>query len=120
VYFHVPIVLYYNALQVKEFTADEPLFVAIITPAIHYTMGGVAIDARARVLKTDLSDVDGHSKRNFINGLYAAGEVSGGLHGANRLAGNSLLECVVMGRVAGLEAAAYTAGALHHHTVEEL
>jgi fumarate reductase flavoprotein subunit len=42
---------------------------------------------------------------SVIRGLYAAGEVSGGLHGANRLGGNSLAECVVFGRIAGQQAA---------------
>lgn len=42
-----------------------------------------------------------------VRGLYAAGEVSGGLHGANRLGGNSLAECVVFGRIAGQQAAAH-------------
>ncbi|KAG5177884.1 NADH-dependent fumarate reductase [Tribonema minus] len=87
---------------VKDFSPDEPLFVAIITPAIHYTMGGVAIDAAGRVLRNAASG----SAQEPIPRLFAAGEVSGGVHGGNRLAGNSLLECVVMGRVAGREAAA--------------
>lgn len=54
--------------------------------------------AAAQVLKEDGS---------VIRGLYAAGEVSGGLHGANRLGGNSLAECVVFGRIAGQQAAAH-------------
>lgn len=72
-----------------------PYYVAAVTPAVHYTMGGVAMDEEGRVLSGDGS---------VIRGLYGAGEVTGGLHGANRLAGNSLLECAVFGRVAGRSA----------------
>ncbi|KAJ1803618.1 Osmotic growth protein 1 [Coemansia sp. RSA 2598] len=72
-------------------------FWAVITPSIHYTMGGLRFDDKARVLHADSSLP--------IPGLFAAGEVTGGLHGANRLAGNSLLECVVFGREAGRQAA---------------
>jgi len=79
---------------------DEKLWVAKITPAIHYCMGGLRISENTEVLlKGEL--------RKPIKGLYAAGEVSGGVHGSNRLAGNSLLECTVFGRIAGLQAAAY-------------
>ena len=77
------------------FSLNEPLYVMIITPCLHYTMGGVKFDECARVL-------GGSSP---IKNLYAAGEVTGGLHGANRLCGNSLLECVVFGRIAGKNAA---------------
>ncbi len=55
------------------------------------------MDAGARVLRADGS---------AVAGLYAAGEVTGGLHGANRLGGNSLLECVVFGRIAAATALA--------------
>ncbi|KAJ2887947.1 Osmotic growth protein 1 [Coemansia asiatica] len=72
-------------------------FWAVVTPSIHYTMGGLRFDENARVLHADSSLP--------IPGLFAAGEVTGGLHGANRLAGNSLLECVVFGREAGKQAA---------------
>src|SRR5258705_3991220 len=72
--------------------------VAIMTPVLHYTMGGLEIDPESRVL-----DVDGRP----IPGLFAAGEVAGGVHGANRLGGSSLLGCVVFGRVSGDSAAAY-------------
>eukprot|EP00003_Mantamonas_plastica_P014373 TRINITY_DN2496_c0_g1_i2.p1 TRINITY_DN2496_c0_g1~~TRINITY_DN2496_c0_g1_i2.p1 ORF type:complete len:877 (-),score=346.25 TRINITY_DN2496_c0_g1_i2:24-2654(-) len=76
--------------------ADGKLFVAQVIPSIHYTMGGVAINSNGQVLsKQDMSP---------IAGLFAAGEVTGGIHGANRLAGNSLLECVVFGRRAGQHA----------------
>jgi len=79
-----------------------PLFLARVVPVIHYTMGGARIDTDGRVLKADGSPVPG---------LFGAGEVTGGVHGANRLAGNSLLECCVFGLRAG-KAAAATAAAL--------
>lgn len=66
-----------------------------IRPGIHYTMGGVAIDTRTRVLDKD---------EKPIPGLYGAGEVTGGVHGANRLGGNSISETITFGRIAGREA----------------
>ena len=74
----------------------DPGYYAIeIRPGIHYTMGGVAIDGRCRVLGQD---------GKAIPGLYAAGEVTGGVHGANRLGGNSISETITFGRIAGREA----------------
>lgn len=81
------------------FDAEKPFHVITITPSIHYTMGGALITPAAQVV-----GVNG----NIIPGLYAAGEVSGGVHGNNRLAGNSLLECVVFGRIAGSSAATHS------------
>ncbi|CAE8583630.1 unnamed protein product, partial [Polarella glacialis] len=83
---------------------SEPFYVAIITPVIHYCagMGGLEIDVDSAVIG---------SGNKAIAGLYAAGEVAGGVHGNNRLGGNSLLDCVVFGRVAGLAAAKYMLGA---------
>ena len=72
--------------------------VALMTPVLHYTMGGLEIDPESRVIGADGTP---------IPGLFAAGEVGGGVHGANRLGGSSLLGCVVFGRVAGDSAAAY-------------
>jgi succinate dehydrogenase/fumarate reductase flavoprotein subunit len=69
-----------------------------MTPVLHYTMGGLEIDPESRVLAPGGAPVPG---------LFAAGEVAGGVHGANRLGGSSLLGCVVFGRVAGDAAAAY-------------
>lgn len=71
---------------------------ATITPVVHYTMGGLVIDDRCGVRHTD---------GKAIPGLYAAGEVTGGVHGRNRLGGSALLECVALGRVAGASAVAY-------------
>merc|ERR1712057_76401 len=80
--------------------AKEPFYVAIITPVIHYCMGGLEVTEFAEVL----------GKKGKINGLYAAGEIAGCVHGNNRLGGNSLLDCVVFGRVAGKAASKYIMG----------
>jgi len=66
-----------------------------IGPTCHYVMGGV--------------EVDPDTGQSVVEGLYAAGEVSGGMHGANRLGGNSLSDLIVFGRRAGLNAAYYAA-----------
>ncbi|KAF9476377.1 fumarate reductase [Pholiota conissans] len=81
-----------------EWKFDDIFNVAIMTPVLHYTMGGLEIDPESRV-------IDKNGKP--IPGLYASGEVAGGVHGANRLGGSSLLGCVVFGRVSGDTAAAY-------------
>lgn len=79
------------------FDVEDSFWVAVVTPIVHYCMGGLQISAKAEVCST----------AGTIPGLYAAGEVAGGVHGINRLGGNSLLDCVVFGRVAGGSAAAY-------------
>jgi len=66
----------------------ELFYVGKVTPVLHYCMGGISIDTQGHVLD---------SFNQPIQGLYAAGEVSGGVHGFNRLGGNSLLECTVFG-----------------------
>ncbi|ORZ23972.1 FAD binding domain-containing protein [Absidia repens] len=71
-------------------------WLARITPCVHYTMGGLKINTDAQILSKD--------NETPIPGLFGAGEVTGGVHGSNRLAGNSLLECVVYGRTAGCQA----------------
>merc|ERR1719178_506159 len=91
---------YHNIIPGSQ-VASEPFYVAIITPVIHYCMGGLEVTADAEVI----------SKNGVIPGLYAAGEIAGGVHGNNRLGGNSLLDCVVFGRVAGKAAAKYIQGA---------
>jgi len=86
---------YFDAVP---FDVKDSFYVAIICPVLHYTMGGIQIDADANCVKTDGTK---------IIGVYGAGEVNGGVHGLNRLGGSSLLDCVVFGRVAGASAAAY-------------
>lgn len=76
---------------------DEAPFVATPrSPSLHHTMGGVMIDKDTHVLTPD---------RQIISGLYAAGEVVGGLHAGNRLGGNAMTEFLVFGRIAGTNAA---------------
>lgn len=70
-----------------------------VFPTVHYTMGGVKVDPETCATN--------------VPGLYAAGEVAGGLHGANRLGGNSLSDLLVFGRRAGDGAAAYVAESAH-------
>ncbi len=81
-----------------EWSYDDFFHVAVMTPVLHYTMGGLEIDDESRVVS---------SSGKPIPGLFAAGEVAGGVHGANRLGGSSLLGCVVFGRVSGDSAAKY-------------
>ena len=76
----------------------EPMLVA---PAPHTSLGGVVIDARCRVLRADGTP---------IPGLFAAGEVTGGVHGRKRLGGNAGTEVFVFGRIAGKEAAGHATG----------
>merc|ERR1712046_33993 len=80
----------------------EPFYVAIITPVIHYCMGGLQCTTEAECID---------ARGQVIPGSYVAGEAAGGIHGNNRLGGNSLLDCVVFGRVAGKAACKYIFGA---------
>ena len=77
-----------------------PYYAIKVSPGIHHTMGGVKINTNAEVL-TEAGEA--------IPGLYAAGEVTGGVHGANRLGGNAVADIVVFGRIAAQNAAAYIA-----------
>nr|WP_223296601.1 flavocytochrome c [Shewanella pealeana] len=70
-----------------------------VTPGVHHTMGGVKIDSKAEIM---------NAKQQVIPGLYGAGEVTGGVHGANRLGGNAISDIVTFGRMAGENAAEYS------------
>lgn len=84
--------------KLREATPESVVYIGRVTPVVHFTMGGVTINEHAEVM-------DG--ERKVIKGLWAAGEVTGGIHGENRLGGSSLLECVVFGRIAGEQVTRY-------------
>ncbi|MGH0054048.1 MAG: FAD-binding protein, partial [Sphaerochaetaceae bacterium] len=73
-----------------------PFYAGARVPTVHHTMGGVVITENAQMV-----DANGV----VIRGLYAAGEVTGGIHGTNRLGGNALADITVFGRIAGESAA---------------
>ena len=76
--------------------ATGPFYASLRTPTVHYTMGGIAFNAEAQVLGAD---------GNPVPGLYAAGEVTTGIHGNNRLGGNAYPDIMTFGRIAGINAA---------------
>ena len=77
---------------------NGPYYAIKVTAGVHHTMGGVTINSATEVLKED---------GTVIPGLFAAGEVTGGVHGANRLGGTAVADFVVFGRIAGESAADY-------------
>ena len=77
-----------------------PFYAARLWPRVHHTMGGLKINANTEVL---------NEKGEVIPGLFAAGEVTGGVHGANRLGGNAVADFTVFGRIAGKAASDYAA-----------
>ncbi|PKN53184.1 MAG: flavocytochrome c [Deltaproteobacteria bacterium HGW-Deltaproteobacteria-13] len=77
-------------------TVVPPFYVARLWPKVHHTMGGLVIDKNAQVMGFDLKPV---------KGLFAAGEITGGVHGAVRLGGVAMADCIVFGRIAGTNAA---------------
>lgn len=75
---------------------EAPYYAIEVEPVIHHTMGGIKINTKAEVITR---------AGNVIPGLYAAGEVTGGVHGGNRLGGNAVADIVVFGQIAGSSAA---------------
>lgn len=86
-----------SAAGMPQPLTTAPFYAVEVTPAIHHTMGGVKVDPDLHVLRAD---------GTVIKGLFAAGEVTGGLHGGNRLGGNGVADIVVNGKIAGETAAA--------------
>jgi len=82
----------------NEDLSTPPYYAIKIAPGIHHTMGGVKINTAAEVINTE---------GQAIPGLFAAGEVCGGVHGGNRLGGNAVADIVIFGRIAAESAMAY-------------
>ena len=80
---------------------QAPYYAIKVQPGIHHTMGGVKINSNAQVINTE---------GNVIEGLFAAGEVTGGVHGNNRLGGNAVADFTIFGRIAGSSAAVFVNG----------
>lgn len=76
---------------------QAPYYYVEVAPAIHHTMGGLKININTEVI---------NKSGNIVPGLYAAGEVTGGVHGGNRIGGNAVTDITVFGRIAGKNAAA--------------
>ncbi|QUH21022.1 FAD-dependent oxidoreductase [Alkaliphilus sp. B6464] len=87
-----------GAIDLEYIESNDNVGIAISPrkASLHHTMGGVVIDTEARVINED---------GNIIQGLWAAGEVTGGIHAGNRLGGNAITDIFVFGRIAGINAA---------------
>ena len=82
----------------KTDISEGPFYAIKVAPGVHHTMGGIEINTNTEVINTN---------GEVIEGLFAAGEVTGGVHGANRLGGNAVTDIVVFGKIAGESAANY-------------
>ena len=76
----------------KYLAKGRPFYIEKVAPATHHTMGGVAINEKAQVKSEN---------GGLVDGLFAAGEVVGGIHGTNRLGGNAITDVITFGRIAG-------------------
>ncbi|WP_026894984.1 flavocytochrome c [Clostridiisalibacter paucivorans] len=86
----------FNRENMKTELNKAPFYAVEVGPAVHHTMGGLKINTEAQVIS---------KSGEIIEGLFAAGEVTGGIHGANRLGGNALSDITTFGRIAGKNAA---------------
>lgn len=87
-----------SAVQMPLSLLTSPYYIIEVKPAVHHTMGGLRVNVSMCVLS---------SQGNAIPGLFAAGEVTGGIHGGNRLGGNAVADIVVNGKIAGASAVKY-------------
>lgn len=79
------------------FDMNDHFYIGQVCPVVHYTMGGLQVSIEGEILRN----------KKPIPGLFGTGEVLGGIHGQNRLGGNSLLDCVVFGRISGRNSVKY-------------
>ncbi len=86
----------FNKRSMPSTIEQAPFYILKAVPAVHHTMGGIMINENAQVVNTD---------GQVIEGLFAAGEVTGGIHGKNRLGSNAIADITVFGRIAGQNAA---------------
>ncbi|MEW9094244.1 MAG: flavocytochrome c [Clostridiaceae bacterium] len=86
----------FNKRSMPSTIDTAPFYILKAAPAVHHTMGGLKINTKAEVINKD---------GKVIEGLYATGEVTGGVHGTNRLGSNALADITVFGRIAGQNAA---------------
>ena len=86
----------FDRTSFTEPLSKAPFYAIKLSPGIHHTMGGLVINTVSQVL---------NESNEPISGLYAAGEVTGGVHGANRLGGNAVADILIFGRIAGQNAA---------------
>ncbi|MGL4802175.1 MAG: FAD-binding protein, partial [Cetobacterium sp.] len=88
----------FNRQSLPTLLSQGPFYSVEVAPAVHHTMGGIKINENAEVL----------SNGKPIKGLYAAGEVTGGIHGSNRLGGNAVVDITVFGKIAGENASYFS------------
>ena len=87
-----------NGDEMPRPLTQAPFYAIEVEPVLHHTMGGIKINSKAEVV---------NKNGNPVPGLYAAGEVTGGVHGGNRLGGNAVTDIIVFGQIAGTSAANY-------------
>ena len=87
-----------NGDEMPRPLTQAPFYAIEVEPVLHHTMGGIKINSKAEVV---------NKSGNPVPGLYAAGEVTGGVHGGNRLGGNAVADIIVFGQIAGTSAANY-------------
>lgn len=88
----------FNRQSLPTSLSQGPFYSVEVAPAVHHTMGGIKINENTEVL----------SNGTPIKGLYAAGEVTGGIHGSNRLGGNAVVDITVFGKIAGENASSFS------------
>lgn len=86
----------FGRVHLTQTLEKGPYYAIPVTPSIHHTMGGLKIDPKTHVLNKEGQPVEG---------LYAAGEITGGVHGGNRIGGNAVADIIIFGRIAGQTAA---------------